>query len=261
MRVAGDGHPLAARWGAFALRLEEAQRARSAVEGFDALSDGVPLEGTLPETSRLDSVELRVKGSRSPPPSRANQRVGKDASGFVVRLERGPSGPVLDAERAEAMRETNRVDYRTPALRDRALSLVMGKTAVRDKLEALLHYTHQHLEKQLSTHLHAASEVLEAGRGDCTEHSLLLIAMARASGIPAREVSGLVYGGRQSGQFAYHSWVEVEIDGAWHPVDPSWNELSANPSHLALSFGADSSWLSTVGQMELEVIGFTEKKL
>jgi transglutaminase-like putative cysteine protease len=143
------------------------------------------------------------------------------------------------------MRETAAVDYRTPAIRDRAMSLIVGKTSVRDKLSALLSFTNQHLRKRLSTHLRTASEVLRARRGDCTEHSLLLIALARASGIPAREVSGLVYGGASSQQFSYHSWVEVEIDGAWQPVDPSWNELSANPTHLALGVGSDASWLSS----------------
>jgi len=45
----------------------------------------------------------------------------------------------------------------------------------------------------MTARLSNAIEVLEHLQGDCTEHSILFIGLARAAGIPAREVAGLVY--------------------------------------------------------------------
>ena len=61
--------------------------------------------------------------------------------------------------------------------------------------------------KDFSQAFATAAEVARNPEGDCTEHSVLLAALARARGIPARVAIGLVYqDGKQS--FAYHMWNE-----------------------------------------------------
>jgi len=47
----------------------------------------------------------------------------------------------------------------------------------------------------------SAAEVLESRQGDCTEHAVLLAALARAKKIPARVAMGLVY---NRDAFYYH---------------------------------------------------------
>ena len=37
------------------------------------------------------------------------------------------------------------------------------------------------------------ADIMEKKSGDCTEHALLFVTLARALGIPAREVSGIYY--------------------------------------------------------------------
>jgi hypothetical protein len=80
-----------------------------------------------------------------------------------------------------------------------------------------------------------------------------LVALARAAQIPAREVSGLVYGGDDVGGFAWHAWAEVDIDGRWHRVDPSWGEVDANASHIAVGIDGSSDWLALLGDLKIEV--------
>ena len=55
-----------------------------------------------------------------------------------------------------------------------------------------------------------ALEVLQARNGDCNEHTVLFNALARAAGIPAKTVVGVVY---LRGAFYYHAWSEVWLGG------------------------------------------------
>jgi hypothetical protein len=63
----------------------------------------------------------------------------------------------------------------------------------------------------------SASQTLKRREGDCSEQAVLLTALARSVGIPARCVMGLVY---QDGSFFRHMWTEVWV-GRWQPLDPA----------------------------------------
>ncbi len=69
-------------------------------------------------------------------------------------------------------------------------------------------------QKDFSTVLATATEVARTRRGDCTEHAVLLAAIAKARGLPARVVVGLVYVPSLGG-FAYHMWNQIWCDGKW----------------------------------------------
>jgi len=77
-----------------------------------------------------------------------------------------------------------------------------------------------------------ATEVLETGVGDCTEHAVLLAALARARGIPARVAIGLVY---LDGQFLYHMWNEVHVAGRWIPLDATLGRGGIGAAHLKVT--------------------------
>ncbi len=85
--------------------------------------------------------------------------------------------------------------------------------------------------KNLGTPFASAREVAQRLEGDCTEHGVLLAALARAAGIPARVVSGLVY---YQGSFVGHLWTEVYID-RWVPLDGTRGYGGVGPDHIALS--------------------------
>ncbi|NBB92789.1 MAG: hypothetical protein GVY32_06460 [Gammaproteobacteria bacterium] len=61
-----------------------------------------------------------------------------------------------------------------------------------------------------------SDEILEQRRGTCTEYAILLTALARAAGIPARYVGGYVYA---HGMFGGHAWTEVRIGDRWLALD------------------------------------------
>jgi len=78
-----------------------------------------------------------------------------------------------------------------------------------------------------------ASEVARSREGDCTEHAVLLAALCRARGIPARVAMGLVHS-EAAGGFAYHMWTECWLGGRWMPLDATLGQGGIGAAHLKL---------------------------
>lgn len=82
--------------------------------------------------------------------------------------------------------------------------------------------------------LPSARYALESGVGNPESKALLLVALARAAGLPARRVGGLLF---QDGDFRPHHWVEVWLGAkeGWTPFDPTTAEAGhVGASHIAL---------------------------
>jgi hypothetical protein len=122
-------------------------------------------------------------------------------------------------------------------------------------------------KKDFSQAFATAAEVARSREGDCTEHAVLLAALARARGIPARVAMGLVYVERAQA-FLYHMWTEVYIDGRWIPIDATLARGGIGAGHLKLAHSnlkgvsPYSSFLPVVqvmGQLQVEVTGQKDK--
>ena len=79
---------------------------------------------------------------------------------------------------------------------------------------------------------------MSRGEGDCSEYSVLLAALCRAVGIPARIVFGLVYiGAPEAGgpAFGYHFWTQAWIGNRWVGLDATagWGKTTAGHIRLA----------------------------
>ena len=93
-------------------------------------------------------------------------------------------------------------------------------------------YVFEKLDKKNTATFSSALETLNAGFGDCGEHAVLLAALLRASGIPARVVLGMVYVGRKSGYY-YHAWV-MAFTGEWVFADPAFGIFPAATERIPL---------------------------
>jgi hypothetical protein len=112
---------------------------------------------------------------------------------------------------------------------------------------------HRRLEKDVTFSVPNAVQVLQAGRGDCNEHTVLFVAMARSLGLPARTAVGLVY---VDGAFFYHAWPEVWL-GQWVAVDPTFGQYPADAAHLRFTIGGLAQQVEIVrlvGNLGIEVI-------
>jgi hypothetical protein len=83
-----------------------------------------------------------------------------------------------------------------------------------------------------------AQYAVEKLKGDCTEYACLIVALARANGIPARVVGGYVIASDTVVQAKnYHHWSEIYFDGQWQLVDAQKrNWLAAQESYIAFNF-------------------------
>jgi hypothetical protein len=86
-----------------------------------------------------------------------------------------------------------------------------------------------------------ATQTVRSRSGDCGEMGLLLAALAKARGIPARVVSGLAYTRSFEGQayvFAPHVWVQAWNGQYWQSFDAALGSFDAGHIALTISDGA-----------------------
>lgn len=88
--------------------------------------------------------------------------------------------------------------------------------------------------KNFTQALATAADVAKTREGDCTEHAVLLAALARANNIPARIAIGLVYVDHLQG-FGYHMWTELYVNDTWVPFDGTLGQGGIGAAHLKLA--------------------------
>jgi len=125
-----------------------------------------------------------------------------------------------------------------------------------EKVKRIVRFVHKFVRPSLTASLPNIPDLLEKKRGDCKSYALLFNTLARAAGVPAREVSGLLYVGDDTKAFGGHAWNEVVLNGHWVPVDASMDETEVNATHIC--FGDDTqataNLLGTMGKLSFRVI-------
>src|SRR5262249_24858110 len=99
-------------------------------------------------------------------------------------------------------------------------------------------------------------DLIEQKAGDCTAYAALFTTLARAAGIPAREVSGFAYMGDSQKAFGGHAWNEVVLNGRWHPSDGSVGEFEVDAARIYLGSDVSGgmSMLRSYGGLTLRLI-------
>lgn len=85
----------------------------------------------------------------------------------------------------------------------------------------------------------SAEAALQQGSGVCQDHAHIFIAAARASGLPARYISGYLMRDDTAEQAASHAWAEAHLDGlGWVGFDVS-NGISPDERYVRIATGRD----------------------
>ena len=181
-----------------------------------------------------------------------------------VDLSNTPSLPLsLDEsqiELAQFLKSSVYIQADHPAIHAKAVEVLDGETNSWRAATKLCRWVYESVsDKNLQTGFGSSIQTLKTLEGDCTEHTVLFIALARSVGIPARICAGIVF---QRDAFYYHFWPEVYA-GEWIAMEPTLGQLQADANHIQLAgstLESDSMLeygegvLRTLNQLEIEVI-------
>jgi hypothetical protein len=249
--------------GTIRIRREERATARKVDARAGDLGLGVVIRAPLDARDPGKVKRLRVKlkgflpqGLKESPRQQLVARGAGEAELTVTREDLGGlpalTLPIKDLTLTKDLEATHQIESghrEIQALAQRALG---GERTALGAARKLNQFVFKYLDKKLSTQLDSALAIARARVGDCTEHARLLVALARAVGLPAREVGGVTYV-YEMGGFGYHAWVEVWL-GRWVAIDPSWNEVPANATHLRMGGPEDIQWIGTLRALSLQVL-------
>lgn len=151
-----------------------------------------------------------------------------DSSEQTVRV-RYRARPTFSASPGERLRQSTWVvDYDDRAIQALLASLAQGDSPPTPA--SLERFVFEHVtNKSYSRAFDLASRVAATREGDCTEHAVLLAAMARASGYSARVVFGNLVVEQDDELSAFgHAWVEIHDGDGWQIHDAT---MPAAPSN------------------------------
>jgi hypothetical protein len=158
-----------------------------------------------------------------------------------------------NAQLASQLQAETLIQANDPRIIALARQIAGGETEPTRVSRKLNEWIYKELDKEITLSVPSALQVLEARKGDCNEHTVLYVALARALGLPARTAVGLVY---VRGRFYYHAWPEVWLD-RWVAVDPTLGQFPADASHLRFIIGnlaQQIELIRLIGRLRLEVI-------
>jgi len=172
-------------------------------------------------------------------------------------LDPGYRLPYPHMDMRDALEPEPLIQSDDPRIVERARQLTARRASWRQNpkevARQLTRSVHGMLAKSITFSVPNAVQVLETKRGDCNEHTVLYVALARALGLPARTAVGLVY---VTGAFYYHAWPEVWL-GEWVAMDPTFGQVPADASHIRFVVGGLAQQVEIVrliGNLHIEVL-------
>ena len=233
---------------------------------------------TRPELTLL--VTMKEEGAALPDiPQDPLQSVKRTERGLEVTIRRAaPSAeksyalPYSGQEHAELLAATPWLEVEDPAIVELSRAAVGEERDALSAARKIERYVGEYItEKDLSLGFATAAETAKQKTGDCSEHAVLVAAVARAAGIPSRVVVGLLYAGPEDGLprggFFYHVWTEAFV-GEWLPLDATTGghdatHLAIGRSALNLSadlFAMAEPIIQVLGAIDIQVVAESQRE-
>ena len=217
--------------------------------GLLEVSSDIPVEGKLARSTKERSVSLVVDGGESHAKPLIGdtpyQRVTRNGNTYSLllsarrpTLKTAPSLPLTalpaDLQRYLASNANSQSD--APEIVELAAKVVGKQKDSRKAARAIAEWVYRNLQKADGVRGQASAlETLAAMRGDCTEHSALVVALARASGIPARVASGIVLVPGEKPGAGYHAWPELWL-GEWVVMDAALGVFDTGSDYIFFEY-------------------------
>ena len=235
------------------------------VESSQDLTMGVSVPSNVPinNADTLTRLEVEISGISYDHLSLDGGRQSLNGNLLIINKESVPDAPndydvtELKESQLKFLAPSLFIESNHPKIRDLVKKIVAADETPLKKTINLVDWINKNIEKRPVISLPDALAVIENRAGDCNEHAVLLAALARAVGIPAKLEAGLVY---LNGRFYYHAWNLLYL-GKWITVDSLFGQLPADVTHIRFSSGELKQQLdliSVIGKLKLKVINYTK---
>lgn len=142
--------------------------------------------------------------------------------------------PVQRADMEPYLATAPYLEKDAPAIRKAAAEIARGETNSYRVAARIRKWVHERMRPDYSIGVpRSCTDILKNPRGVCRDYATLFAGIARAAGIPARVVGGIVYG---EGRFYYHAWVECWV-GDWVAFDATLPSDFTDATHVKFSQG------------------------
>ena len=252
--------------GVITMRLEPEAIARDVQYSNDTVvSNAAMVDRRIVRARQRKSLKLRITGPITEDNVFNSERQSMKKEGrsysFIGRKNdmegfNAATLPITEASVAEFQQPSMFVQSDNPAMVAKAKEIVGDETDSYKINELISDWVHKNMNPTFSARLTNSLEVLENLEGDCTEHSMLYIGLARAAGLPAREVAGLIYVEGPEPGFYFHQWAGVWV-GKWIEVDPTFDQPIADATHIKLAEGdlfGQAKLLPIIGRLNIQVL-------
>jgi hypothetical protein len=265
--IKSDGTPIRGKIGGILEQRAELEATAKKLDSkpIDLMQlSSIKADKNLGDPQRVEELTLEVTGLGDyQMPASHRQQVRKEKGATVLELKRDfrtGKEETLTAKQRESYLEA------TPSIQsDEVKVKKLAQKVVGDEKEPLRvaskikNYVHRNLRQTMKANASTTLEVLDNMAGDCTEHALLFVSLARAAGLPAREVGGVAFVDADQPLFGWHAWAEIHDGKQWVTVDPTWDELYIDATHVKFSEGDDMGWLNVLGHVKFKVLDFKKK--
>ena len=229
----------------------------------------VEVDRAIPHPKSLRVLRVRLKGLYDPALIISDERQratitreeGIPAVEFTVSIQDASTKiplvlPVSEKAYLHYLRPSSRIESADREIIQRAKAILGGETNSLLAVKKLVHWVSDYVEDALVDSF-SALDALHSRRGECQAHAHLYTALGRAAGIPTRVVSGLVY--VEAIGFLYHTWAESFV-GYWIAVDPAFNQVPVDATHIKLTVGEGfrdlSPLVNVIGRLRATVMGY-----
>lgn len=255
------------------IRMPKEKALQVSDENFDiAFSTLIESNVTLQNPQKVQRVTFKLSGLsveriKSFPYDEGIQKIkeiGKDyaiiqTNSLLFDEEQAVSLPVQEGKLQKFLEPTSFCQSDDPQIQETARRIIEEETNSWKAAQKIARWVKQKMTPNYDIGFATAKEILDNPQGDCSEHTVLTVALCRAVGIPARAAVGIMYA---QGFFAYHMWPEVYVgrwvglDAKWLAVDEETGQSYTDATHIKLGQSLlDENIFKEMAQAVSEIIG------
>ena len=216
--------------------------------GFGAASYLVPADRPLRDHTEIRELELEVEGGLA-----ASDLWPELASGGA-RMRQAAASVSSPRLLGDELAETADHPTSDPRIRALAREAVAGITGAAAQVDALTRFVNGYLRYADDGGRRHVLTLLDDPVGDCSEYADLLTTLARSLDIPSRTIFGLAYADERPPAFRFHAWNELLVDGEWRAVDPTWNQLRIDATHIPMPANAGHALGLLTGGLDIRFV-------